>query len=98
MFDISMGSINYVKILESTRKVWYSTKQKKATNVFVKTFIKYPDFRKNSKEDQNLSRTSDHAVSELFLKCRVSAIFQNCDLRRKVYFERLGYALSEEQG
>ena len=95
MFDISMGSINYVKILESSRKVWYSTKQKRATNVFIKTFIKQPIFWKNSKENQNLSRPSDHAVSEAFLKCRVNTIFQNSNLSRKVHFERLGYAVSK---
>ena len=29
----------------------------------------------------------------MFLKRSVSVIFQNCDLRQKVHFERLGYAV-----
>ena len=37
-------------------------------------------------------------ASEVFLKYRVSTIFQNCNLSRKVHFERLGYAVSKGQG
>ena len=67
MFDTSMGSgINYVKILESTRKVWYSTKQKRTTNVFIKTFIKWPVFRKKSKENQKDRRPYGCAVCSTF--------------------------------
>ena len=50
---------------------------------------------KNIKENRNLSRTISYAVSEVFLKCSVNTVFQDCDLRRKVHFERLGYAVSK---
>lgn len=45
--------------------------------------------------NQNLRRLSAHAVLEVFLKIDVNAIFQKCNLRRKVDFERRGYADSK---